>query len=166
VALHKAVGWPANYETATRNICEFIQNGQKPTPHEMLRHLGWRIVDSIKVCPNSSSYRQYIQTSKAEWSVAKNAYVDGKSGWFSGRSACYLAAGRPVVVQDTGFSRVLPVGKGVVSFNTLEEAEAGIREVEGNYNRHARAARDIAEAYFDSDKVLNRLLDIAMNSPG
>ena len=74
--------------------------------------------------------------------MAKNAYVDGKSGWFSCRSACYLAAGRPVIVQDTGFSQVLPVGEGIISFNTLDEAEAGIREVEGNYHRHAkRSAR-------------------------
>jgi hypothetical protein len=143
-----------------------MRNDQKPTPHEILKHLGWRIVDPLKVCPDFSSYRRYIQTSKGEWSVAKNGYVDGRSGWFSCRSACYLAAGRPVVVQDTGFSRVLPVGEGIISFNTLDEAVAGIREVEGNYNRHARAAQDIAEACFDSDKVLNRLLDTAMNSHG
>jgi hypothetical protein len=132
----------------------------------MLRDLGWRIVDPMKVCPDLNNYRRYIQTSKGEWSVAKNAYVDGKSGWFSCRSACYLAAGRPVVVQDTGFSQVLPVGQGIISFNTLDEAAAGIREVEGNYHRHAKAAQSIAEGYFDSDKVLRRLVDIAMNSHG
>jgi hypothetical protein len=166
VALHKALVWPGDYEHDMYNVCDLVQNDQKPTPHEVLKRLGWRIVDPMKVCPNFSSYRRYIQTSKAEWSVAKHAYVIGKSGWFSCRSACYLAAGRPVIVQDTGFSRVLPVGEGIISFHTLDEAEAGIREVEGNYNRHAKIARDIAEAYFDSDKVLNRLLDIAMNSHG
>ena len=166
VALHKALAWPANYENAMHSVSDPTRNGQKPTPHEILKQLGWRIVDPMKVCPDFSSYRRYIQTSKGEWSVAKNGYVDGRSGWFSCRSACYLAAGRPVVVQDTGFSRVLPVGEGIISFNTLDEAVAGIREVEGNYNWHARAAQDIAEAYFDSDKVLNRLLDTAMNSHG
>jgi hypothetical protein len=166
VALHKAVRWPAKYENAMHGVSDFVQNGQKPTPHEILKHLGWRIVDPMKVCPDFSSYRAYIQTSKGEWSVAKNAYVDGKSGWFSCRSACYLAAGRPVIVQDTGFSRVLPVGEGINSFNTLDEAEAGIREIEGNYSRHAKAAQEIADAYFDSDKVLNRLLETAMNSHG
>jgi hypothetical protein len=71
-----------------------------------------------------------------------------------------------VVVQDTGFSKVLPVGKGVIGFSTFDEAEAGIREVEVNYQRHAKAAQEIAEAYFDSDKVLNRLLEIAMGDKG
>jgi hypothetical protein len=154
VALHKPhLRWPSN-------------NDQTSTPPEALQQLGWRVVDSTEVCPTFGSYRQYIQRSKGEWSVAKNGYVDGKSGWFSGRSGCYLAAGRPVIVQDTGFSRVLPVGEGVISFNTFAEAEAGIREIEENYSRHARAARDIAEAYFDSGKVLNRLIDIAMNTDG
>jgi hypothetical protein len=166
VALHKALVWPAKHENAMHSVSDFVQNGQKPTPHEILKHLGWRLVDPMKACPDLRSYRQYIQTSKGEWSVAKNAYVDGKSGWFSCRSACYLAAGRPVIVQDTGFSQVLPVGEGIISFNTLDEAEAGIREVEGNYDRHAKAAQSIAEAYFDSDKVLSRLLDVAMNSNG
>jgi hypothetical protein len=166
VALHKALAWPANYESSTDNICDLIQNDQKPTPCETLKDLGWQIVDPIKVCPDLSNYRRYIQTSKGEWSVAKNAYVDGKSGWFSCRSACYLAAGRPVIVQDTGFSQVLPVGEGIINFKTLDDADAGIREVEGDYSRHAKTAQEIAEAYFDSDKVLNRLLDIAMNSRG
>jgi hypothetical protein len=135
-------------------------------PLDRLETSGWKIVDASEVCPDFHSYRRYIHRSKAEWSVAKNGYVVGRSGWFSGRSACYLAAGRPVVVQDTGFSGVLPVGQGVIGFSTFDEAEAGIREVETNYQRHGKAAQDIAEAYFDSDKVLNRLLDIAMNSNG
>ncbi|HWP58456.1 MAG TPA: hypothetical protein VNL14_11250 [Candidatus Acidoferrales bacterium] len=154
LALHKAVSWPS--QEADPGRCG-------SAPREILRERGWRIVDPIEVCADFASYRRYIQASKGEWSVAKNAYVAGRSGWFSCRSACYLAAGRPVVVQDTGFSRALPVGEGIVSFSSLEEAEAGIREVEGNYERHAKAAREIAEAYFDSGKVLARLLAIAMN---
>ena len=140
------------------------ENFAVQVPLDTLRTSGWKIVDASEVCPDFSSYRRYIQQSKAEWSVAKNGYVAGRSGWFSGRSACYLAAGRPVVVQDTGFSSVLPVGQGVISFSTPDEAEAGIREVETNYRRQAKGAQDIAEAYFDSDKVLKRFLDIAMNS--
>ena len=124
---------------------------------------GWKIVDASEVCPDFHSYRRYIHRSKAEWSIAKGGYVVGKSGWFSCRSACYLAAGRPVVVQDTGFSKVLPTGEGVIGFSTFDEAEAGIREIEANYQHHAKAAEDIAEAYFDSDKVLARLLAIAMD---
>src|SRR5262249_10260822 len=94
-------------------------------------------------------------------SVAKNGYVQGRSGWFSERSACYLAAGRPVVVQDTGFSAVLPVGEGILPFTTMEEAVAAIREVEGNYARQAQAARALAEEYFDSARVLTRLIEEA-----
>jgi glycosyltransferase involved in cell wall biosynthesis len=125
----------------------------------MLVQNGWHVVDPEKVCPDLDSYRTYIETSKAEWSVAKNGYVVGRSGWFSCRSACYLAAGKPVVVQDTGFSSVLPTGEGIVPFSTLEEAVAAIEEVESNYKRHAQAARAIAEEYFDSDKILKQLLE-------
>ena len=132
-------------------------------PLDILETSGWKIVDASEVCPDFHTYRRYIQQSKAEWSVAKGGYVVGKSGWFSCRSACYLAAGRPVVVQDTGFSKVLPAGEGVIGFSTFDEAEAGILEVEANYQRHAKAAEDIAEAYYDSDKVLNQLLETAMD---
>jgi hypothetical protein len=165
VALHRPhIRRTTNCGNTPASVRAPNQNDTTWTPYDVLTGLGWRIVDATEVCHDFRSYRRYIQTSKGEWSVAKNAYVEGKSGWFSGRSACYLAAGRPVVVQDTGFSRVLPVGEGILCFNTLDEAEVGIREVEANYSRHAKAAQDIAEAYFDSDKVLNRLLNIAMNT--
>ena len=131
------------------------------TPKERLVHHGWRIVDPDEACPDLESYRAYIQSSQAEWSVAKQAYVAARTGWFSCRSACYLAAGRPVVVQDTGFSSTLPVGDGIVPFTTLEEAIEGVRSVEADYPRHAKAARAIAEECFDSSKVLQRLIEEA-----
>jgi hypothetical protein len=131
-------------------------------PRTLLSHKGWRVVDPEVVCPDLDSYRGYIQSSQAEWSVAKNGYVVGQPGWFSCRSACYLASGRPVVVQDTGFGAVLPVGEGLLSFTNLEQAIAAIRAVETNYALHANAARGIAEAYFDSDKVLARLIAQAL----
>lgn len=133
----------------------------KRTPRDLLRHKGWHVVDPAQVCPDLDSYRTYIQSSKAEWSVAKHGYVVGQSGWFSCRSACYLAAGRPAVLQDTGFSQVIPTGEGVLAFTTMDEAVEAIRSVESNYSRHAKAARAIAEQYFDSDKVLTRLIDDA-----
>src|SRR2546430_3077894 len=77
---------------------------------------GWRTVEATRVCADLDSYRSYIQSSKAEWSVAKNGYIVGQSGWFSDRSACYLAAGRPVIAQETGFSASLPAGGGLLSF--------------------------------------------------
>ncbi len=132
-------------------------------PRDLLEHRGWRVVDAGDVCRDLDGYRAYIETSKAEWTVAKQGYVVGQSGWFSGRSACYLAAGRSVVVQDTGFSPVIPVGEGVLAFRTVEEAIEGIREVETGYARHSEAARSVAEQYFDSEKVLGRLLEVAFS---
>jgi hypothetical protein len=166
VALPKLhhVRWQSHYEKVAPQVQALIENHRQWTPHEMLKHLGWRVIDATEVCCDFTSYRQYIQSSKGEWSIAKNGYVDGKSGWFSGRSACYLAAGRPIVVQDTGFSQVLPVGQGVLSFNTLEEAAAGLEEVEHNYRQHSKAATAIAETYFDSDKVLSRIITKAFSA--
>ena len=132
-------------------------------PRDLLVHKGWRVVDPSDVCASFDAYRDYIEGSKAEWTVAKQGYVVGQSGWFSGRSACYLAAGRPTVVQDTGFGPVLPCGEGILAFRTFEEAVDAIRRVEDDYQRHAVAARSIAETYFDSDKVLSRLVAVAMN---
>ena len=133
------------------------------TPRHLLAHKGWRVVDPAEVCPDLDSYRNYIESSKGEWSVAKNGYVVGRCGWFSCRSACYLAAGRPVAVQDTGFGDVLPVGEGLLSFRTVEEAVASIKDIEGNYARHAKAARELVAEYFDAPKVLARLIDDAAN---
>ena len=132
------------------------------TPRDLLTHKGWRVVDPARVCPDVDSYRDYIQSSLAEWSVAKNGYVVGRPGWFSCRSACYLAAAKPVIVQDTGLGTILPVGQGILTFDTLKEAAEAIREVESDYDRHARAAREIAETCFDSGKVLSRLLEEAL----
>lgn len=129
------------------------------TPYELLRHKGWEVVDPQQVCPDPESYRSYIQTSRAEWSVAKNGYVAGRPGWFSCRSACYLAAGRPVVVQDTGFGEILPTGEGLLGFRTPEEAAKGIREVQADYTAHSRAAREIAGEYFDAKGVLESLIE-------
>jgi hypothetical protein len=134
------------------------------TPHDLLRHKGWHTVDPAQVCSDLDQYRAYVETSFAEWSVAKNGYVEGQMGWFSCRSACYLAAGRPVVVQETG--HVLPTGSGILTFRTLEEAVAGIRAVEGEYVHHSRAARAIAEEYFDASRVLSKLINVATASPG
>ncbi len=131
------------------------------TPHDLLRHKGWHTVNPAEVCPDLDRYRDYIENSLAEWSVAKNGYVLGQMGWFSCRSACYLAAGRPVVVQDTGFSNMLPTGEGLLAFRTLEEAVSQIQAVNADYAHHSRAARAIAEEFFDSNAVLCELLRVA-----
>jgi hypothetical protein len=136
---------------------------RRRAPLDLIRSKGWRVVDAERACVDLDSYRDYIRSSAAEWSVAKNGYVQGQPGWFSERSACYLAAGRPVVVQDTGLRGILPVGTGVVTFTCLEEAAEAIRSIRADHARHGRAAREIAGEYFDSDKVLTRLVEEAMH---
>jgi hypothetical protein len=128
-------------------------------PRELLEHRGWRVVDPHEVCPDVDSYRSYVQSSRAEWSVAKNGYIAGPSGWFSCRSACYLASGRPVIVQDTGFGAALPTGLGILPFSSLEEAVAAIDDMQARYGEHANAALEIAEACFDSGDVLQSLIE-------
>ena len=123
-----------------------------------LEENGWRLVDPRAVAGDPSSYRRYIQGSMAEICVAKNMYVETKSGWFSDRSICYLASGKPVLHQDTGLKHLYPTGEGLIVFSTLDEAAAGVGD-SGEYDRHSKAAREIAEEYFDSDKVLTRLLE-------
>jgi hypothetical protein len=135
-----------------------------PAPRAMLRQKGWNVRDAWDVTSDPWIYRDYLANSLAEWSVAKNAYAAGRTGWFSCRSACYLALGVPVIVQDTGFGRVIPTGEGVLSFNTPDEAAEAIRELAAHPDRHARAASEIARDYFDSDNVLTDLITRAMSS--
>jgi hypothetical protein len=124
---------------------------------------GWTIRRVFGITRNPWTYQRYIQQSKAEFTVAKHAYVASCSGWFSERSAAYLASGRPVLTQDTGFSHWLPSGYGVLSFNSSEEALSGIEEINKRYDFHCEKAREIAEEYFDSDKVLSSLIGHVMS---
>jgi len=125
---------------------------------DLLETNGWVLVDPKVVTRDPWVYRAYIQSSKAEFMVAKGMYVQSNSGWFSERSMCYLASGKPVLAQDTGLQGLYSVGEGLLTFRTLEEACAGVEAITADYARHARAARALAEAYFDSDKVLRGLL--------
>lgn len=133
--------------------------GGAGAPVEEWRAAGWSVAPGPEVSATPESYRGYVEGSRGELSVAKNVYVETGSGWFSCRSACYLAAGRPVVVQDTGFSRVLPTGEGLLAFSSGEEAAAAVRKVEGDWNTHARAARAVAEEHLAADVVLRDLLE-------
>ena len=125
---------------------------------EMLSANGWSTVEPGVVAGDPWAYRAFIQGSRAEFGVAKNLYVQTAGGWFSDRSICYLASGTPVVVQDTGLGELYPTGEGLLTFTTVEEAAAAVNQVAADPNRHARAARRLAEEFFDSDKVLSRLL--------
>jgi hypothetical protein len=119
---------------------------------------GWQVLDPARVAGTPAAYRQFIQESKAEFGIAKSGYVASRCGWFSDRSICYLASGRPVIAQETGFSQFLPTGAGLFAFSNSEEALAAIDEMNRDYAYHSRSARGIAEEHFASDKVLSRLL--------
>jgi len=123
-----------------------------------LEENGWRLLDPLDVAGDPIRYRRFVQESAAEVGIAKSGYVVSHSGWFSDRSACYLAAGRPVLAQDTGFSSHLPTGKGLLAFGELDDAADGVAAVRKDYAVHARAARRIAEEQLDSDRVLPALL--------
>ena len=118
----------------------------------------WSLADPACVANTPARYREFIQGSKAEFGLAKSGYVHSRCGWFSDRSVCYLASGRPVIAQDTGFRRRLPTGEGLFVFNGADDVLHAIDAMNSDYAKHAARARAIAVEYFDSDKVLARLL--------
>jgi hypothetical protein len=144
---------PQNVEVALA-----IEPGDARDIERLLTH-GWRLVDPLAAASDPQRFRRYVQRSGAEFSVAQGIYVGTGSGWFSDRTARYLAAGKPALVQATGFERNLPVGEGLLAFGTLAEAVSEARRLAVDYERHARAARAIAESHFDSDAVIGRLLE-------
>lgn len=125
---------------------------------ELLREHGWCVRDALELSFSPDPYRAYIVGSRAEFTVAKDQNVRLRSGWFSDRSACYLAAGRPVVTQTTGFENVLPTGEGLFAFETVDDAAAAIEAIEANYERHSAAAAELAREYFDARRVVSALL--------
>jgi hypothetical protein len=120
---------------------------------------GWRLREPESVTPDPERYRSFVQSSTAEIGVAKTGYVVSRCGWFSDRSACYLASGRPVLAQDTGWLSYLPAGEGLLAFSDTAGAAAAAQEVAGDYERHCKAARAVAEEHFDSRRVLTRFLE-------
>jgi hypothetical protein len=119
---------------------------------------GWRVTDAVALSREHLPYRDYIVASDAEFTVAKDQYVLPRSGWFSDRSACYLAAGKPVVTQDTGFGRVLPAGRGLFAFQSIDDIVAAFDAIATDPAGHAKAAQEIAAEFFDAEDVLGRLL--------
>ena len=118
----------------------------------------WHLLDPADVAGDPVRYRTFVQESTAEVGIAKSGYVESRCGWFSDRSACYLASGRPVLAQETGFGRHLPTGQGLLAFGDLEEAAEGVAAVRADYRTHARAARRLAEEHLASERVLPQLL--------
>jgi hypothetical protein len=130
----------------------------RPSQARMLEERGWRLVEDIGLGPEFGPYRDYVFGSRGEFTVARDQVVRPRTGWFSDRSACYLAAGRPVVTQDTGFGEVLPTGEGLFAFRDVADAATALDEIEADPERHSAAARGIAEEYFAAEKVLARLI--------
>jgi hypothetical protein len=130
-------------------------------PQSLLRRYGWDTVDAMAVSRTPDGYREFIHGSKAEFGVAKHTYVVNRTGWFSDRTECYLAAGRPALVQDTGWTAHVPAGDGLLAFSTVDEALAGLDRITSEYARHARGASEIAREHFDARRVLTRLLEEA-----
>jgi hypothetical protein len=143
------VDWETGWRGATANGVDV---------KDFLCSHGWTVIDASVECAGIDRYRDYILASTAEWSVAKNGYVATQCGWFSERSGCYLAAGRPVVVQDTGIGGVLPVGEGLLTFSAVDEAADCVDAVLANYRGHSGAATGLAREYLDAELVLTALL--------
>jgi hypothetical protein len=128
------------------------------TPEGRLRAHGWDIRPAVPISNTPAAYQDYIAASAAEFSVAKDVYVTTRSGWFSERTACYLASGRPAVVQNTSFGGHMPTGAGILAYDDLEGAADGVRRVVADYAFHSAAARRIAEQHFNPKRVLTDLL--------
>jgi len=133
-----------------------LETVDAPT-RELLLERGWRLADAYEKSRDTDTYLRQIYASRGELTVAKDLYARTRCGWFSDRSVCYLAAGKPVVTQETGFSKLVPTGRGLFSFDTAEEAAAALEEINRDYPYHCRAAREVAAGSFDSDKVLGEL---------
>lgn len=136
-----------------------IHTGERSDLEQLNRH-GWQLLDPDEVAGTPDAFRTFVQDSRAEFGIAKSGYVAANCGWFSDRSICYLASGRPVLAQETGFSPFLPSGEGLLAFETEEDVLRGIEQLDRDYAKHCRAARKIAEEYFDAGRVLSRLLRI------
>ena len=128
-------------------------------PSDRLRAAGWEVTAALPATIDVDAYLDYIGCSRGEFGVAKNTYVKTRSGWFSDRTTHYLALGKPVIVQDTGFSEYLPCGEGLFAFKTADDVLAAVEAIGRDYERHCRAARRIAEECFDARRVLGQLLE-------
>lgn len=140
---------PASFELASNGDDEVVR---------MLASHGWRHVPANEVAKDAHSYRAYVWGSRGEFTVARDQYVRPRTGWFSDRSACFLAAGRPVITQETAFSKFLPTGRGLFAFSTLDQIVAAVDSIETDYEAHSKAAREIAAEYFAAEKVIDSLM--------
>jgi len=142
----------------------FMRTERDMAEQNDLERRGWRIRHSSDVAATPETYQAYIQNSRGEFSCAKRSYVEFQNAWISDRTLCYLASGKPVVVQNTGPSAFLPDGEGMFRFSTAAEAADAFAAINANYERHCRAAREIAEAHFDARRSLETILNVALSA--
>src|SRR5262249_28266201 len=154
VEFEKFVSLPARSSA----LLEIAVSGRN-TPWQRLKESGWRVRNAHEVTATYDSFVSYIRASRGEFSVAKNVFVATSSGWFSDRSAIYLAMGRPVVLEDTGFGGHLPCGRGLFAVRSVEEAVAALEEITANHETHSCGAREVALEYLDAPVVLGRFLN-------
>jgi glycosyltransferase involved in cell wall biosynthesis len=128
----------------------------------LMEGLGWRVPPSREVAGSPGAYRRYIRSSRGEFACAKRSCMEFQNAWVSDRTLCYLASGKPAVVQHTGASRYLPDAEGLFRFRTIEEAAEALAAVNSDYERHCRAARALAETHFDAKQVTARILEAAL----
>lgn len=143
----------------TNQEFELALSGCDESDEKLLESKKWKVRPALGFSGDIDSYRQYITGSRGEFTVAKDQNIRLRSGWFSDRSATYLASGRPVITQETGFSNVLPTGKGLFAFSTLEEIIDAVGQINADYETHSRAAGEIAQEYFSADRVLSSLIE-------
>lgn len=144
-----------------RSVAFELAVGADAALKQRLREHGWTQVRSIEISENPERYSNYIRQSRGEFTVARDQYTRPRTGWFSDRTACYLAAGRPVITEETGFSKFLPTGKGLFGFKTMDDILQAVDAIESDYAGHCRAAREIAAEYFAAEKVIGRLMERA-----
>ena len=144
-----------------RNVPFELAVGVDDEVRRRLENNGWRQRLSIDLSASVDGYRDYIQRSRGEFTVARDQYVRPRTGWFSDRTACYLAAGRPVITEDTGFGAVLPTGRGLFAFTTMDDILGAVDAIESDYAGHCRAAGEIADEYFGAERVVGSLMSRA-----
>ncbi len=140
-----------------RSVQFEVAAGLPKEDRDLFAARGWRLIDSLDVSRDCEAYRRYVSGSRGEFTVAKEQNIRLRSGWFSDRSCCYLAAGRPVINQDTGFGNILPTGRGLFSFRTQDDVLEAVDAIESDYIGHRRAALEIAAEYFAAEKVMDSL---------
>ena len=162
----KSVEWMKVIELPahTNASLSIAMESMPPEVRSVFESRGWHVTEAEPATRTCPAYQEFIRKSRGEFTVAKQIYSAVPSGWFSDRSACYLACGRPVITQASGFERWLPTGQGLFAFSSIDGAASALTQIEQDYQAHSRAARSIAERHFDSTKVLGQLLDAALSS--